>query len=84
MVTAFGAAAVAVMLVSYWLEPRSRWFVAVFAVASASASAYAWLIESYPFFVIEGLWSLVAFRRFWLRQQMESKAAPAGERVHAP
>ncbi len=81
MVTAFGAAVVAVMFLSYWLEPRSRWFVAVFVVASAYT--YAWLIESYPLFVIEGLWSLVAFRQFWLRQQLESKMAPAVARVHA-
>jgi hypothetical protein len=80
MITAFGAAAVGVMFLSYWLEPRSRWFVAIFALASACASAYAWLIESYPFFVVEGLWAAVAFRRFLLRHRVESGL---GEREEA-
>jgi len=72
MLTAFGAGAVTVMFLSYWLERRSKWFVAVFAAASAAASAYALLIESYPFFVIEGLWSAVAFGRFWQRHRVEA------------
>ena len=31
MVTLFGSIAVSVMLAAYWLEPRSRWFVLIFA-----------------------------------------------------
>lgn len=72
MLTAFGAGAVTVMFLAYWLEGRSKWFVMVFAAASAAASAYALLIQSYPFFVIEGLWSAVALRRFWRRRRVES------------
>ncbi len=64
----FGSLAVAAMLVAYALEERSHWFVLGFAVASAAASAYGFLIESWPFAVIEAIWSVVALRRWWLRR----------------
>jgi len=83
MTTAFGATAVGVMFVAYWLEPRSRWYVVLFAAGCAAASAYAWFIGSYPFFVIEGLWSAVAFRRFWLRYRAESQTSHVHKEAHA-
>lgn len=71
MLTGFGSVAVSVMLVSYWLEPRSKWFVLVFAVASAATAAYSGLVEVYPITVIEFLWAMVAFRRFLVRTRAE-------------
>ena len=41
--TAFGLFAVTAMLVTYWLEDRSRWFVLAFAVACWLGSAYGFL-----------------------------------------
>ena len=64
----FGAVAVGAMLVMYALEDRSHWFVLGFAVASAAAAAYGFLIEAWPFAVIEAIWSLVALRRWWGRR----------------
>ena len=64
MLTAFGSAAVTIMLLSYWLEPRSSWFILVFAGASAATSLYSGLAEVYPIMVIEALWSIVALQRF--------------------
>ncbi len=69
----FGVIAVTAMLVMYALERRSHWFVLGFAVASASAAAYAIAIEAWPFAAVEGVWSLVALRRWW-------SARAAGER----
>ena len=40
MLTAFGSAAVSVMLVSYRLESRPKWFVLIFAVGCASTALY--------------------------------------------
>ncbi len=71
MLTAFGSVAVSVMLVSYWLESRSKWFVLVFAIASAATAAYSGLVEAYPITAIEFLWALVAFRRFLVRTRAE-------------
>ncbi len=64
MLTAFGTVAVSVMLLSYWLEPRSRWFILVFALGSAATAAYSGLAAVYPIMVIETLWAAVALRRF--------------------
>jgi len=43
MLTAFGAVAVTAMMLSYWLEARSAWFVLSFALACAASSVYGWL-----------------------------------------
>ena len=64
MLTAFGSVAVSIMLLSYWLEPRSRWFVLVFALGSAATAVYSGLAAVYPIMVIEALWAVVALRRF--------------------
>ncbi len=69
MLTLFGSIAVTVMLLSYWLEPRSKWFVLVFAGGCAATSAYSVLSEVYPITVIEALWALVALQRFLRRRQ---------------
>lgn len=64
MLTLFGSIAVAIMFLSYWLEPRSKWFILVFAAASAATSVYSGLAKVYSIMVIEALWSLVALQRF--------------------
>ena len=71
MITLFGSIAVAIMLFSYWLEPRSKWFVLVFAGGSAATAVYSGLVEAYPITVIEAIWSLVAMNRFYKRHQNE-------------
>ena len=64
MLTVFGSIAVGIMFLSYWLEPRSRWFILAFAIASAATALYSGLVEVYPIMVIEAAWSLVALQRF--------------------
>ncbi len=68
MLLVFGAVAVGSMLVMYALEDRAHWFVLGFAVASAAAAMYGFLIEAWPFAVIEAIWSVVALRRWWTRR----------------
>ena len=75
MLTLFGSIAVAIMLGSYWLEPRSRWFVLSFAVASAATSAYSGLVQAYPITAIEAVWALVALQRFLQRTKLEAAIA---------
>ncbi len=65
--TLFGACAVSVMLVAYACEARSRWWILVFALACAASSAYGWLSGTWPFGVIEGIWSLIALQRYLRR-----------------
>ena len=69
MLTVFGSLAVTIMMLSYWLEPRSRWFVFLFACGCALTSLYSGLAEAYPITVIEGIWAVVAMRRFYQRRK---------------
>ena len=66
LLTLFGACAVTIMLLSYALERRSAWWVLVFALACAASSLYGWLAGTWPFGVVEGVWALVALRRWWV------------------
>ena len=66
--TLFGACAVTVMLIAYALEQRSAWWIFIFALACMASSLYGWLAGTWPFAVVEGIWALVAFRR-WLHQR---------------
>jgi hypothetical protein len=74
VLTLFGSIAVAIMFLSYWLEPRSKWFVLAFVVGSAATAAYSGLAQVYPITVIEALWSLVALQRFVKRYRQEGTA----------
>jgi len=63
--TAFGLLAVSAMLICYALEPVSHWFILAFAGSCVLASAYGFLQGAWPFGLVEGVWSLVALRRWW-------------------
>ncbi len=71
MLTLFGSVAVSIMMLSYALESRSRWYVLIFAGASAATAIYSGLAGVFPITVIEAIWSLVALRRFVIRHRVE-------------
>ena len=79
MLTLFGSIAVAIMLFSYWLEPRSKWFILVFAGGCAATAAYTLLEEVYPITAIEALWALVALQRFLQNRRKEALVRPLGD-----
>jgi hypothetical protein len=55
------------MLVTYALEKRSNWFILAFAVSCALGSTYGFLLQGgWPFGLVEGIWCIVAARRWWL------------------
>lgn len=60
----WGFVSVTVMVTAYALEARGRRWVLLFAAASLSAAAYAVAIESWPFALVEGVWSVIALRRW--------------------
>jgi hypothetical protein len=73
LLSAFGLFAVTAMLVFYALEKRSPWFVLAFALACVLGSAYGFLQGAWPFGLVEGVWSWVALRKWWLtRSQARS------------
>ena len=71
MLTLFGSIAVSIMMLSYTLEARSRWYVLIFAGASAATAVYSALAGVYPITAIEAIWSLVALRRYVMRNRAE-------------
>jgi hypothetical protein len=66
--TVFGAASVGAMLLFYSLEERSPWAILGFALACWSSAIYGWLAGVWPFTIIEGIWGIVALRRFARRR----------------
>jgi hypothetical protein len=67
--TLFGLVAVSAMLICYALEQRSPWYILGFAGACALGSAYGFLQGAWPFGLVEGVWSLVALRR-WIKARL--------------
>ncbi len=64
-IEALGIIAIVTMVASYALERRGAVFIAIFAAGCALAAVYAYLIESYPFLVAEGIWAIIALRRWY-------------------
>jgi hypothetical protein len=64
MLTAFGATVVTFMMLMYALERRHRGFVLAFACGCALSSAYGFLAGTWPFGVVEAIWSVIALQRY--------------------
>jgi hypothetical protein len=59
---------VTLMLVTYALEERSRWYILAFAFACALGSIYGFLQGAWPFGLVEAIWAIVALRRWSVRR----------------
>ena len=70
--TLFGLAAVSLMLLFYGLEKRSHWFVLAFSGSCVLGSIYGFLQGAWPFGLVEGVWSAVALRRWWMEARKRS------------
>jgi len=66
--TLFGFVAVGTMMLFYALEERSQGFTLAFAAACLASSAYGWLAGTWPFAIVELVWTGVAVRR-WYRAE---------------
>ena len=64
VVTLYGIAALTFMMAMYALEARGRGFIVAFAAGCALSSGYGFLSGAWPFGVVEGVWALVALRRY--------------------
>lgn len=64
--TAFGLFAVTAMLVCYALEDRTPWFTLAFAGACTMGSLDGFFQGTWPFGIVEAIWTVVALRR-WMR-----------------
>jgi hypothetical protein len=68
-VTVYGVVALTFMMTMYALEARNRHFIAAFALGCALSSSYGFLAGTWPFGVVEAVWTLVALRRYLLSRQ---------------
>ena len=64
MLTVFGASAVSFMMLMYALERRHRGFILAFACGCALSSTYGFLAGTWPFGVVEAIWTAVAINRY--------------------
>lgn len=64
MIEIFGLLAVCAMVGFYALEDRGPSLTLGFAISCGCASAYALAIGSYPFMLAEGIWAVIAFRKY--------------------
>ena len=67
----FGLFSVTTMLVFYSLEKRGRFFILAFAGSCILGSAYGFLQGAWPFGLIEAVWSVIAFRRWWMAKALD-------------
>jgi hypothetical protein len=62
--TIYGAAAVTFMMLMYAFERRGRRFILAFAGGCALSSVYGFLAGTWPFGVVELIWSAIAVHRY--------------------
>lgn len=67
MLTLYGVAALTFMMLMYALERRGPVFTLGFALGCLLSSIYGFLSGSWPFGVVEAIWSGVAVRGYLLR-----------------
>jgi hypothetical protein len=73
--TLYGLVAVSLMLLFYTFEDNSPWCILGFAVACAMGSIYGFLQGAWPFGLVEGVWTLIALKRWQKRRLTGNPAA---------
>ena len=71
MITAFGVVALSFMMLMYALERRGNIYILGFALGCGLSSSYGFLAGTWPFGVVEALWTLVALRRWELLRKTQ-------------
>ena len=69
--TLFGLFAVTAMLVCYAFDEKSPWWGLGFAGACLLGSTYGFLQGAWPFGLVEGIWALIALRRWYQRRRIQ-------------
>ena len=72
--TLYGVVVLAFMMTMYALERRGSGFVLAFAVGCALSSTYGFASGAWPFGVVEGIWTVIALRRWWVLDHRPSGA----------
>lgn len=67
MIELIGFMAVCSMVACYAFEDTAPALTLAFAASCAVAALYAFLIGSYPFMLAEGVWAIIALRKWYVR-----------------
>ena len=62
--TLYGVVAVGFMMLMYALERRGSGYILAFAAGCVASSIYGFLAGTWPFGVVELIWSVIALRRY--------------------
>lgn len=73
--TLFGLIAVTAMLTFYSLEETAPVFTMCFAASCLMGSAYGFLQGAWPFGIVEGIWGLVALRKWSRLRHLRKKSS---------
>jgi len=65
LLTIYGASVVTLMMIFYALEQNSSWFTLAFGMSCIGSAIYGYLAGTWPFGIVESIWSLVAFRKWY-------------------
>lgn len=76
MLTAYGALMVTLMMLFYALERRSPWFTLAFALSCWGSASYGWLAGTWPFGVVETVWGVIAFYRWYVSRSRANSQEP--------
>jgi hypothetical protein len=74
LLSLFGLFSVSLMMICYALEKRSDWFILGFSLACMLGSIYGFLQGAWPFGIVEGIWTFVAFNK-WIRAILNGSLA---------
>lgn len=72
-----GALDLAVMMAFYALEPKSRLYTLLFGLTCIGSSTYGFLSGTWPFGVIEAVWTFIALRKY-LKLKNEKRIGSPG------
>ena len=64
MLTAFGVVVLTFMMLMYALEHRGPRFILAFSAGCALSSVYGFLAGTWPFGIVEAIWTVIALRRY--------------------
>lgn len=66
ILTIFGVLVLSLMMVMYALEKKHNGFIFGFSLCCIFSALYGFLSGVWPFGIVETVWSIVAFRRWWV------------------
>jgi hypothetical protein len=64
VLTLYGVTVLTFMMLMYALEQRGPRFVAAFACGCGLSSSYGFLAGTWPFGIVEAIWSVIAIQRY--------------------